>query len=76
MDVDAYIDEREVSHQGVMDGFKLGMHNHIYAHLFGHAYFYPVVPLNISYDIDGDNVNPIYYGNEIQPSEVSKPLKV
>ena len=71
IDVDDYLEERDASIRGVMDGFTLGMHNNIYFDLFGHGMFYPLVQMNISYDIDDENVNPVYYGNEISPSEVN-----
>ena len=69
-DIDEYLEERDTAVMGVMDGYTLAMHYNIYSDLFGHAMFYPLVQMNIFYDIDDENVNPVYYGNDISPTEV------
>ncbi|KAL3273753.1 hypothetical protein HHI36_015181 [Cryptolaemus montrouzieri] len=52
---------------------KVADHYGIFEHLFGDAYFKPVVPMNISF-ASGDVEHPVYHGNIIRPSEaVSKP---
>jgi len=70
IDVEEYLEERDASIQGVLDGYTIAMHYNIYFDLFGHAMFYPLVQMNISYDADDENINPVYYGNEILPTEV------
>lgn len=52
---------------------KIADHYGIFEHLFGDAYFYPRVPLNIAYDV-GDGKLPVYFGNTVKPSQAkSKP---
>ena len=46
-------------------------HYDIFTHLFGNAYFKPIVNLNITYDYDEDTVSPVYRGNTIKPKEVN-----
>lgn len=50
----------------------LADHYGIFEHLFGSAYFVPRVPLNISYQLDGDSLAPVYNGNVIKPTEAAK----
>lgn len=45
-------------------------HYGIFSHLYEHGYFTPYLPLQISYDYDGDSVTPIHMGNILQASEV------
>ncbi|XP_018576747.1 39S ribosomal protein L38, mitochondrial [Anoplophora glabripennis] len=52
---------------------QIADHYGIFEHLFGDAYFYPRVPLNIAYDVEGGKL-PVYFGNTVKPSEAkSKP---
>lgn len=51
---------------------RIADHYGIYEHLFGDAYFYPVTPLNIVYELSNEEYAPVYYGNEIKPDEVRK----
>ena len=69
-DVDKYLKERDESKSGVMDVYKMLMHCNIYADLFGHAFFYPVQPMSVFYDINDDECIPVYCGNEVTPTEV------
>ncbi|KAK9500449.1 hypothetical protein O3M35_001709 [Rhynocoris fuscipes] len=43
-------------------------HYGVYEHLFGDAYFYPLVTMNIDF-INGDKMVPAYWGNVIKPEE-------
>uniref|UniRef100_R4FMB0 Large ribosomal subunit protein mL38 n=1 Tax=Rhodnius prolixus TaxID=13249 RepID=R4FMB0_RHOPR len=43
-------------------------HYAVYEHLFGDAYFCPVVNMNIDY-INGNSVVPAYWGNVLKPEE-------
>ncbi|KAL0132176.1 hypothetical protein PUN28_000151 [Cardiocondyla obscurior] len=52
--------------------YRLAKHYGIYSDLYGDAYFKPVLPLNISYDLEDDKLTRVYYGNVIKPSEASK----
>ncbi|EDW48848.1 39S ribosomal protein L38, mitochondrial [Drosophila sechellia] len=54
----------------------LADHYGIFEHLFGSAYFVPRVPLNISYQVDGDSLAPVYNGNVIKPAEAAKPPQI
>ncbi|KAG5869667.1 hypothetical protein JTB14_035594 [Gonioctena quinquepunctata] len=46
-------------------------HFGVYEHLFGDAYFYPRVPLHITYDVDNGKV-PVCFGNIIKPREAKQ----
>uniref|UniRef100_A0A069DTB0 Large ribosomal subunit protein mL38 n=1 Tax=Panstrongylus megistus TaxID=65343 RepID=A0A069DTB0_9HEMI len=43
-------------------------HYAVFEHLFGDAYFYPVVTMAINY-MNGDSVVPAYWGNILKPEE-------
>lgn len=45
-------------------------HYGVFDHLFGDAYFYPRVPLDINFEKD-DAVIPVRYGNIIKPAEAT-----
>ncbi|KYN02416.1 PREDICTED: 39S ribosomal protein L38, mitochondrial [Cyphomyrmex costatus] len=51
---------------------RLAKHFGVYNDLYGDAYFMPVVPLNISYELKDDKLVKVYTGNVIKPSEASK----
>ncbi|KYN39760.1 39S ribosomal protein L38, mitochondrial [Trachymyrmex septentrionalis] len=51
---------------------RIAKHYGVYNDLYGDAYFMPVVPLNISYDLEDDKLVKVYTGNVIKPSEASK----
>lgn len=44
----------------------------IFQHLFGDAYFLPVVPLEIDYKVEDDTFVRVHTGNVIKPSEASE----
>lgn len=46
-------------------------HYGIFSHLFGDAYFYPRVMLDIGFIQEDDTVVPVYRGNIVKPREVS-----
>lgn len=48
---------------------EVAEHYGIFEHLFGDAYFYPQVMLDI-YFKSGDKLVPVYRGNDVKPSEV------
>lgn len=49
---------------------KIADHYNIFQDLFGNAFFFPVVQLDISYNIDdNDTVVRVYTGNVIKPAE-------
>lgn len=50
---------------------KIADHFGIYEHLFGDAYFYPRVPLNITFEIEKGDL-PVYYGNVVKPLDAQK----
>ncbi|XP_014226295.1 39S ribosomal protein L38, mitochondrial [Trichogramma pretiosum] len=51
---------------------KIGTHYGVFEHLFGDAYFYPVVPLNIDYDFGHKNLLArVHNGNLITPQEAT-----
>ena len=52
---------------------RIADHYGIFEHLFGDAYFYPVAPLNIAYEVNNEYA-PVYYGNQIKPNEVREYL--
>ena len=47
---------------------KLSDHYGVYEHLFGDAYFLPVVPLCVNYT-KADVKHSVYFGNLIKPSD-------
>lgn len=51
---------------------KIAEHYGIFQDLFGDAYFYPVVPLRISYEVDDDTLARVHSGNVVKPAEASK----
>ncbi|XP_050466330.1 39S ribosomal protein L38, mitochondrial [Cataglyphis hispanica] len=58
-----------------MDGpfhiHRIAEHYDVYKHLYGDAYFMPIVPLDISYELKDDKLARAYNGNVIKPSEAS-----
>lgn len=48
---------------------KIAKHYGIFQDLFGDAFFFPVVPLRISYEIDDDTLVKVYSGNVVKPAE-------
>ncbi|KAF7988562.1 hypothetical protein HCN44_001135 [Aphidius gifuensis] len=48
---------------------QIADHYGVYDDLFGDAYFYPTVPLDIHYDIDDDKIGVVYRGNFLKPNE-------
>ncbi|XP_070165402.1 large ribosomal subunit protein mL38 [Polyergus mexicanus] len=50
---------------------RIAEHYGIYKHLYGDAYFMPIIPLNISYELENDKLARVYNGNVIKPSEAS-----
>lgn len=46
-------------------------HYHIYDHLFGLAFFYPVLKLDVGYTQDSDKIVPVHRGNIVTPTEAS-----
>ncbi|XP_061166666.1 large ribosomal subunit protein mL38-like [Saccostrea echinata] len=55
---------------------RLTEHYGIFRDLFGGAYFYPHVNLDVSYDIPDDYELPVYHGNRIEPSQTGRPPNV
>lgn len=51
---------------------RLAKHYGVYNDLYGDAYFMPIVPLNIGYELPDDKLARVYTGNVIKPSEASK----
>ncbi|XP_064640863.1 large ribosomal subunit protein mL38-like [Lineus longissimus] len=47
-------------------------HYGVYQDLFGYAYFYPRIQLDISFDYDDEYVTPVHRGNKILPSEATE----
>ncbi|XP_066601272.1 large ribosomal subunit protein mL38 [Prorops nasuta] len=56
--------------------YKIAEHYKVYDHLYGDAYFFPVLPLSIQYSIDAENLfAPVYTGNILKSCEaVDKPI--
>ncbi|XP_053970700.1 39S ribosomal protein L38, mitochondrial [Hylaeus volcanicus] len=52
---------------------RIAEHYGIFQHLFGDAYFAPIVPLQINYNLDDDKSVGVYKGNVIKPKEACKP---
>lgn len=50
---------------------RIAEHYGIYKHLYEDAYFMPTVPLDISYELENDQLTRVYNGNVIKPSEAS-----
>lgn len=57
---------------GPLFGASIMKHYGIYEDLFNGAYFLPVIPLRIFYDFDEEHVTPVYHGNIVPASDVSK----
>lgn len=47
---------------------KIADHYGVYEHLFGDAYFYPRVVLNVAFETES-GVLPVYYGNVVKPKD-------
>lgn len=54
---------------------KIADHYGVYEHLFGDAYFYPRVPLNVIFELENGDL-PVYYGNVVKPKDAEKKPKV
>ncbi|XP_031828085.1 mitochondrial ribosomal protein L38 isoform X2 [Nomia melanderi] len=48
---------------------KIAEHYGVFQHLFGYAYFKPVVPLEVDYRIEDDTFVRVFTGNVIKPNE-------
>ena len=71
IDVEKYLEDRDASTSGAVDVCKVAKHFKIYSDLFGKGFFYPLVPMTVTYDVEGDYDVPVYWGNEVTVSEVS-----
>ncbi|XP_012266236.2 39S ribosomal protein L38, mitochondrial [Athalia rosae] len=58
------------------DIHKVADYYGIFRDLYGDAYFYPVVPIDISYSINEDEIAKAFRGNILKPIETSKPPEV
>lgn len=54
---------------------KIAEHYGVYEHLFGDAYFYPLVHLDAAFDVGNGEV-PVCYGNVIKPKEAQNKPKI
>lgn len=50
---------------------RIAEHYDVYKHLYGDAYFMPIVPLDINYQLEDDILIRVYNGNVIKPNEAS-----
>jgi len=50
--------------------WKICQHYGIFSDLFEEGFFYPIIPLNVTFDYDKELVIPVSRGNVIDPSEV------
>ncbi|XP_051864450.1 39S ribosomal protein L38, mitochondrial isoform X2 [Drosophila albomicans] len=66
------VQQAYVKTTGQHDLRLLADHYGIFEHLFGSAFFVPRVPLTIRYELDANNLSPVYNGNVIKPSEALK----
>ncbi|CAK8683945.1 unnamed protein product [Clavelina lepadiformis] len=76
VDIDQFLEDWEGSPDEARDVFNVAHHYNIYRDLFGHGHFYPVVPMNIAFPGKDELLNPVYYGNEISPSEAASTPEV
>lgn len=53
---------------------RLAEHYGLYRDLFHGATFVPRVPLHVAYAVGEDDLVPVYYGNEVTPTEVTAGL--
>lgn len=51
---------------------RLAVHYGVFRDLFGGAFFYPQVDLEVSYDISEEDEVPVFHGNLIEPSQTSR----
>ncbi|CAB3372245.1 Hypothetical predicted protein [Cloeon dipterum] len=51
---------------------EIAEHYGVFQHLFGDAYFFPRVPLDVAYDQGDDVFAPVCFGNQLKPKEVLK----
>ncbi|XP_076286146.1 mitochondrial ribosomal protein L38 [Lasioglossum baleicum] len=58
------------------DLHRIADHYRVFQHLFKDAYFKPVVPLEIDYQVQDDEFVRVYTGNVIKPSEAREPPNV
>lgn len=58
------------SHSGTSHIHAVANHYNIFDDLFGLAYFYPVLPLDVGYPADEDKIYPVYRGNVLTPTQV------
>ncbi|OWK14147.1 MRPL38, partial [Cervus elaphus hippelaphus] len=55
---------------------RLAEYYGLYRDLFHGATFVPRVPLHVAYAIGEDDLVPVYYGNEVTPTEAAQPPEV
>ncbi|KAJ1524752.1 hypothetical protein ONE63_009631 [Megalurothrips usitatus] len=55
---------------------QIADHYGIFDHLFGYAYFYPRIMLDVEFAQEGDKAVPVYRGNIVKPREAQKPPQV
>lgn len=54
---------------------EIAEHYGVYEHLFGDAYFLPIVNLKLYFN-SSDAKHPVYYGNVIKPADASQKPEV
>lgn len=73
VDVDVDEVQKEWEESGLASSHikTIAEHYGIFSDLFGDAYFFPRVPLNIEYIQKEETTVPVYRGNIVKPREVS-----
>lgn len=61
----------EWEHAGMADITRIAHHYGIFKDLFENKDFLPVIHMDVDYECGEDLYNPVFYGNELAPSEVS-----
>merc|ERR1719427_1011170 len=71
IDESGITDQWESTTQGMKSINQVLHHYDVFKHLFGNRHFYPVVPMDVGYPDGDDFVNPVFYGNELSPSDTN-----
>lgn len=62
-------DEWESTAQGIKSIHQIVHHYGIFKDLFNSKHFFPTIPMEIGYQDEEDFINPVFYGNDLSPSD-------
>lgn len=72
LDIDQTMEDWQYSFAGIRHMQQIAHHYNVFTDLFIDKDFHAVIPMEIDYPASDGLVNPVYFGNELAPSEVEQ----